>query len=81
MRARIDQDVFGCSVQRQELDHVAHAAALVRARIKLAVAVGTGATFAEAVVAVAIDLAALVQAFEIEAPRLDELAAIHHHDR
>jgi len=48
---------------------VAHVAALVRARVELAIAVGARAALAEAVVAVGVDAPVLGQALEIAPPR------------
>ena len=58
VRARVRQNIFRSAVANQDFDDVADAAALVRARVELAVAVRTRAALAEAIVAVGIDLAA-----------------------
>ena len=58
VRARVGQDRARRAVARQDFDHVAHVAALVRARVELAVAVRARPALAEAVVAVGVDLPA-----------------------
>ena len=63
---------------RELRDHVAHVAALVGTGVQLAVTVRAGAAFSEAVVAIAVYLAARVQRFEIVTARLHELPAIQH---
>ena len=79
VRARVDEDVVGRAVDGEDLDDVAHVAALVRARVELAVGVGACAALAEAVVGVGIDAAVLGQALQVSAPRLDRLAAVDDH--
>ncbi len=68
----------GRAVQRQELDHVAHVAALVGASVQLTVAVRAGAPFTETVVAVAVDLAARIQRLEVVTTRLNRLTPVQH---
>ena len=76
VRSRVDEDVRRRAVQREQLQHVAHAAALVRTRVQLAVAVRPRASLAEAVVAVAVDHAVAIQPFQVVTPRLHALAAV-----
>ena len=76
MRPCVREDRIRCAVTGQHLDDVANVAAFVRPRVQLAVGVGAGTAFAEAIVAVEIDDAVLGEALEITPSRLHGLAAI-----
>src|SRR5262249_6607001 len=78
VRARVDQDLGRRPVQGEDLEHVAHRAALVRARVELAVAVCASAPFTEAVVAVRIHAATAGEALQVAPPGLHRLASIKH---
>jgi hypothetical protein len=75
MRPRLGQDRRGRAVQRQDLDHRANVAPLVRTGVEFAVAVRTRAALAEAVVAVWVHVAVKVQSLEVPASRLHAFAA------
>jgi hypothetical protein len=75
---RVDEDVGARSVGHERLKHARDVASLSASRVELAVAVGAGAPFAEAVVAVGVDDVSLRDGREIVATRADVFAAFEH---
>ena len=75
MRPGVDQDLFRRALLDQDLQHVPHVASFVGPCVELAVRESSRAALAEAVVAVRVHQAVLVEQLEISAARLDLLAA------
>ena len=65
-------------MKREDLEHLANTAALVRARVEFAVAVGSRSPFPKAVVAVGVDAAVAKERLQIMSARLDGFAAVEH---
>src|SRR5207249_7230725 len=76
MRSCVDQDVRRRTVGHQSMEDFAYRSALVGPRVQLAIAVGTGAALAEAVVGLRIDDSLLVERRDVAPARLRGLAPI-----
>ena len=65
-------------MKREDLEHIANTAALVRPRVEFAITVGSRSSFPEAVVAVGVDAAVAKERLQIMSARLDGLTAVEH---
>jgi len=63
----------------EHFKHISHITSLVTPSIELAITISAGAAFAEAIVAIGIDLASRVQELEISSPGLNRLTPIYDH--
>ncbi len=71
----VHQDLRRGPVKREDLEHIAHRAPLVRPCVELSVTIGPGPAFAETVVAIGIDQPLAIEERDVAAPGLHPFSA------